>query len=158
MSQTAPPPRILVVDDDRIIVESLTEFLRFEGFVAETAGNLRDALNAAERQAPDIILTDINMPMGNGFELLHVARKRFPDAVVIMLTGYGTIESAVEAIKLGAFDYLTKPVVDDDLKVCLQRALAQRAILQENRVLKDRLRDRYGLDADRPGPPHGPHV
>jgi len=147
MSSDQPPTRVLVVDDDRIILDSLSEFLRLEGYDVESASCLRGALQITEQQPIDLVLCDVNMPAGNGFELLHVMRKRFPGTVVIMLTGYGTIESAVEAIKMGAFDYLTKPVIDDELKLCVERALAQQAILRENRVLKDRLRDRYGLAA-----------
>jgi len=147
MSADRPPTRMLVIDDDRIILESLGEFLRLEGYEVETATCLRDAVQVAERHSVDLVLSDVNMPAGNGFELLHIFRKRFPDTVVIMLTGYGTIESAVEAIKMGAFDYLTKPIIDDELKVCVQRALAQQAILRENRALKDQLRNRYGLEA-----------
>jgi two-component system response regulator AtoC len=89
----------------------------------------------------------VNMPGGNGFELLHVARKQASEAAVIMITGYGTIESAVEAIKMGAYDYLTKPIIDDELKLCVERALAQQAILRENRVLREKLDMRFGFDA-----------
>ena len=104
---------ILVVDDDRIILDSLAEFLRVEGYGTETAASLKSALQVMERQPVDLIISDLNMPGGNGFELLHVVRKRYPETVLIMMTGYGTIESAVEAIKMGAFDYLTKPIIDD---------------------------------------------
>ncbi|MGB0715041.1 MAG: sigma-54-dependent transcriptional regulator, partial [Phycisphaerae bacterium] len=92
-----------------------------------------------------LILCDINMPGGNGFELLHAVRKSWPDISVIMLTGYGTIESAVEAIRMGAYDYLTKPVVDDELKLAIQRAQAQQAIIKENLDLKAQLNARFGL-------------
>ena len=139
--------RILVVDDDRIIRDSLSEYLRLEGYNVEPALSFRDALQTLERQPADLIITDVNMPGGNGFELLHVVRKRYTQTVVIMMTGYGTIESAVEAIKMGAYDYLTKPIIDDELKVCVERAINQQAILRENRVLKERLDQRYGLDA-----------
>lgn len=138
---------ILVVDDDRIILDSLAEFLRVEGYGTETAASFKSALQVMERQPVDLIISDLNMPGGNGFELLHVVRKRYPETVLIMMTGYGTIESAVEAIKMGAFDYLTKPIIDDELKVCVERALNQRMILRENRVLKERLDQRYGLEA-----------
>jgi len=137
--------RLLVVDDDRIILESLGEFLRLEGYEVETAPSFNSAVAATEKHQADLVLCDINMPGGNGFELLHTLRRRSPDTAVIMMTGYGTIESAVEAIKLGAYDYLTKPIVDDELKLCVQRALAQQAILRENRALKLQLEERFGL-------------
>lgn len=143
-SQTS---RILVVDDDRIIVESLREFLRLEGYAVESAASLTEALRTLDRSPTDLILVDVNMPGGNGFELLHAARKRFPESVVVMMTAYGTIDSAVEAIKMGAYDYLTKPIVDDELKVCVERAIAQQALLRENRILKQTLDLRYGLES-----------
>jgi len=140
-------PRILVVDDDRIILDSLAEFLRLEGNEVVTAATFAAAIKTMERSSVDLVISDVNMPGGNGFELLHVARTRFPDSVVIMMTGYGTIESAVEAIKMGAFEYLTKPIIDDDLRVCLERAINQQAILRENRALKKKLDHRFGFDA-----------
>ena len=147
MSEPKNKPRILVVDDDRIILDSIGEFLRLEGFEVVSAASFPQAVGAMEKQSIDLVITDVNMPGGNGFELLHVLRKRFPDTVVMMMTGYGTIESAVESIKMGAFDYLTKPIVDDELKVCVERAVAQQAIIRENRVLKEQLDQRYGFDA-----------
>lgn len=138
--------RVLVVDDDRIILDSLSELLQFEGYEVVAAASLREAVDLLEEEPVDLILCDVNIPGGNGLELLHLAKRRFPAAVSIMMTGYGTIESAVESIKMGAYDYLTKPIVDDELTVCLERALAQQAILRENRTLKERLDERFGLD------------
>jgi len=147
MSTKNPRPCILVVDDDRIILDSLGEFLHLEGYEVAPAVSFREALHVLEHRPVDLIISDVNMPGGNGFELLHVVRKRYSDTVTIMMTAYGTIESAVEAIKMGAFDYLTKPIIDDELKVCVERAVSQQAILRENRVLKERLDQRYGFDA-----------
>ncbi len=147
MPTTDKKPSILIVDDDRIILDSLSEFIRVEGYDVDTAQSLKEATQMLEGQSIDLVITDVNMPGGNGFELLHLVRKRFSDVGIIMLTGYGTIESAVEAIKMGAFDYLTKPVVDEELKVCIERAIAQQAVLKENRVLKQRLDERFGLEA-----------
>lgn len=144
---TPTPSRVLVVDDDRIIVESLCELLRVEGYAAFPAVSLTEAIRTLDREPIDLILTDVNMPGGNGFELLHVARKRFPETVIVMMTAYGTIESAVEAIKMGAYDYLTKPIVDEELKVCVERAVAQQALLRENRILKDTMDLRFGLES-----------
>ena len=138
---------ILVVDDDRIILDSLGEFLRLEGLDVAPAESFKDALQILGRQPIDVVISDINMPGGNGFELLHVIQKKSPGTVVIMMTGYGTIESAIEAIKMGAFDYLTKPIVDDELRICVERALAQQAILGENLALRDKLDTRFGLDS-----------
>ena len=96
--------RILVVDDDAIIVDSLREFLQLEGYDAEGAEDFDSALTLLEKRPYQLIISDVNMPDGDGFELLRVVKQRYPDVVVIIITGYGTIESAVEAIKLGAVD------------------------------------------------------
>ncbi|MCH9023144.1 MAG: sigma-54-dependent Fis family transcriptional regulator [Planctomycetes bacterium] len=138
--------RILVVDDDPIICDSICEFMRVEGFSSETAADLRGALVELEKQNYNIVITDINMPEGDGFELLRIIRKRYPEVVTIIITGYGTIESAVEAIKMGAYDYLTKPIVDDELRMVVDRALEQQGLLEENRNLKDQLKSRLGLE------------
>ncbi len=145
MTQAQPKARILVIDDDRIILDSLCELARTEGYEVEGASSLQDALRLVDRSPFDLVLTDVNMPGGDGFEVLHTLRKRAPQTVAIMMTAYGTIDSAVEAIKLGAYDYLTKPIVDEDLLLCLERALNQQRLLRENSDLKRRLDMRYGL-------------
>jgi len=139
--------RMLIVDDDRIILESLSEFLKLEGYEVETAVGFQPALKALERRPFSLVLTDVNMPGEGGFELLRVIRDRYPDVVVVIITGYGTIESAVEAIKMGAYDYLTKPIVDDVIRLVVERALRQHALVRENRALRQQLNERYGLDA-----------
>lgn len=145
MSDT--PQRILVVDDDRIIVESLIEFLRLEGYEADGAHGFAEAITAMERRRYSLLISDINMPDANGFELLRVVKQRYPEIVVVIITGYGTIESAVEAIKMGAYDYLTKPVVDDEIKLVVERALTQQSLIRENQSLREALDMRYGLDS-----------
>jgi len=141
-----PFQRILVVDDDRIIVESLIEFLRLEGYEADGARGFAEALTAMERQRYGLVVSDINMPTNNGFELLRVVKQRYPETVVVIITGYGTIESAVEAIKMGAYDYLTKPVIDDELKLVVERAMQQQSLIRENQSLREALDGRYSLD------------
>ncbi|HOW18597.1 MAG TPA: sigma-54 dependent transcriptional regulator [Phycisphaerae bacterium] len=138
--------RILIVDDDKIILESLSEFLRLEGYETAGAATFAAALAALERQRFNLVLTDVNMPENDGFELLRVIRQRYPDVVVIMITGYGTIESAVEAIKMGAYDYLTKPIIDDEIRLVVERALKQQSLIRENRNLREQLGLRYALD------------
>ncbi len=138
--------KILIVDDDSIIRESLCEFLKLEGYQSRGAGSFTEALKELEKQNFNLVITDVNMPEVDGFELLRVIRKRYPELVTIVITGYGTIESAVEAIKMGAYDYLTKPIVDDEIRMLVSRALDQQALLEENRNLKDQLRSRFGLE------------
>ncbi len=146
MTATTAKARILVVDDDRIILDSLGEFLRLEGYEIQIATSFDGAVQVIDRQPVDLIISDVNMPGGNGFELLYVVRRKSPETAVIMMTAYGTIESAVEAMRMGAYDYLTKPIIDEELNVCVERALSQQAIVRENRALKQRLDLRYGLD------------
>lgn len=145
-SNTQETGSILVVDDDRIILDSLSEFLRLEGYRVEGATGVREAISILEREKVNVLITDINMPESDGFEMLQILRKRFPDVVVIMITGYGTIESAVEAIKLGAYDYLTKPIIDDEIRLVVERALNQQALVREVHTLRKQLDMRFGLD------------
>ncbi len=138
---------ILVVDDDDIIRSSMTEFLRLEGFAVESAGHFDEVMSAVSRTTHDAIILDVNLPGPDGFELLSVLKKRFPDTAVIMMTGYGTIESAVEAIKMGAYDYLTKPIIDDELRLVLKRALEQQSLLRRCQNLQNQLEERFSLGA-----------
>ncbi|MCH8969110.1 MAG: sigma-54-dependent Fis family transcriptional regulator [Planctomycetes bacterium] len=139
-------PAILVVDDDAIILDSLGEFLRLEGFDVDQAGDTRSALEKLARGNFKLVISDVNLPDSDGFELLRAIRQKHPEVVTILITGYGTIESAVDAIKLGAYDYLTKPIIDDEVKLAVERALQQQALLAENRTLKDQLAKRTGLE------------
>jgi len=137
---------ILVIDDDTIILESLCEFLRIEGYNAEGVRNLAQARQKLQEQTFSLIISDVNLPDGDGFEVLSLTRQSFPGTVVILITGYGTIESAVEAIKMGAYDYLTKPIVDDDLRLAVERAVRQQRLMDENRQLREQLTNRYRLE------------
>jgi DNA-binding NtrC family response regulator len=136
---------ILIVDDDPIILESLSEFLRIEGYHVLTAGNYKAAVNYLEKQNLQLVIADVSMPETDGFELLRFCRQRYPQVVVIMMTGYGTIESAVEAIKMGAYEYITKPVIDEEVLLLVERAMRQQSLLRENQALRQQLEMRYGL-------------
>ncbi len=154
MTPTPTPTRVLIVDDDPIVAESLAEFLVGEGYQPATALNGAEALETIARAEADdpprpfaVVIADVSMPGMDGIELLRRIVKKHRGTAVLMLTGYGTIESAVEALRVGACDYLTKPVVDDELRVGLERALRQQALLAENQSLRRRLDDRYSLGA-----------
>lgn len=136
--------KLLIVDDDQIIRDSLCEFLKLEGYYCQGAGGFKEALTELEKQNYNIVLTDVNMPEVDGFELLRAIKKLYPQIVTIVITGYGTIESAVEAIKMGAYDYMTKPIIDDEIRITVKRAIEQQALLQENRNLKEQLKSRLG--------------
>lgn len=136
---------LLVVDDDRHICEAMADYLRSLGHRTETSLNCRDAITRMKEFNFDAVICDVNLPDQDGFQLLEWAVQAKPETSVILLTGYGTIESAVEAIRLGAFDYLTKPVIDDELNFSIQRALGQKKIVEENKKLKKQLDEKFGL-------------
>jgi len=146
-TRTAVRDRILLVDDDKIIVDSLGELLRLEGYEVDGVYSVKDALDQLKKQNCAIVITDVNMPEADGFELLRTIRDRHADVVPIVITGYGTIESAVEAIKMGAYDYLTKPLMDDEVRLVIQRALQQQALIRENRSLRQQLDMRYSMES-----------
>jgi len=137
---------ILIVDDDKIILDSICEFLKLEGYNTIGADSYKQALARLQRHRFSLVITDVNLPDGNGFELLNLIRQNYPQTVVIIITGYGTIESAVEAIKLGAYDYLTKPIIDDELRLTIERAIKQQSLISENENLKSQLVHKYSLE------------
>ena len=137
---------ILVIDDDRIILDSLCEFLSLEGFQTTGAETLKGAVAELQKQSYCLVITDVNLPDGDGLDLLDMIRKDCPHTVAIVITGYGTIESAVKAIKRGAYDYLTKPIVDDELRLAVDRALQQQSLMRENVSLRRQLEQKYSLE------------
>lgn len=141
--------KILIVDDDPYVAESLEEVLRVAGYDVSSALGGREALAIIEEpeRVPDAIITDVVMPGVSGLDLLREVRKRKIGSAVIVLTGYGTVESAVEALRLGAADYLTKPVVESELELAIERAIQQKALLQENAKLRKQLRGKVSLDS-----------
>ena len=137
---------ILVIDDDKIIVDSLCEFLSLEGYRAEGVGSVKNAMAKLEEKRYCLAITDVNLPDGDGLDLLDTIRSRYPQTVVIVITGYGTIDSAVRAIKKGAYDYLTKPIIDDELRLAVERAIHQQSLMSENERLKQQLERKYSLE------------
>jgi DNA-binding NtrC family response regulator len=136
---------LLVVDDDRHICEAMADYLRGLGHRTETAMNCRDAIARIKDYNFDVVICDVCLPDQDGFHVLEWSTQNRPDTAIVLLTGYGTIESAVEAIQGGAFDYLTKPVIDDELNLAIQRALGQRKIVEENKKLKQQLDQKFGI-------------
>ena len=130
---------VLVVDDEPLIRRSLTEFLTLEGYSASSANNGKEALNQLKKFKPDIILSDIQMPDMDGLALLKELKVRKYLAPVILMTGYGTIDNAVCAIQMGAYDYITKPIIDNEIKILLERLVKEKNILAENLALKEEL-------------------
>ena len=134
--------RILIVDDEANARAALSEILRDDGYATETAADGFKALGKLADFYPDVILTDLKMPGMGGLELMEKARQAAPQAVVVVMTAFGTISNAVEAVKRGAENYLTKPLDLNALGVVVERAVEKARLLQETRTLRDRLRER----------------
>ena len=137
--------RILIVDDEESIREFLEIMLRREKYEVATASSAKKALKILEKENFDMVITDIQMPEMNGIELLGKIKDTDPDTVVIMVTAYGSTESAVEAMKLGAYDYITKPFKIDELKIIIKNALSANTLKQENIQLKRALEKKYSF-------------
>jgi len=136
---------ILVVDDDKIVLESLCELLSHDGYQIEKAESLQKAASLLRAKRFALAIIDMNLPDGDGLGLIDIVHSEQPQTFVIVITGYGSVITAVKAIKKGAFDYLTKPILDEELKLAVERALQQRSIVQENQSLRNQLAGRYSL-------------
>lgn len=132
-------PRVLVVDDEQIIREILADFLSLEGFHVRTASNGHDALRALEAHEYDLVLSDLQMPEMGGLELLQHVRTRWPHVVTVIMTAFGTVETAIDAMKRGAYDYVLKPFRIEEVVHLLQRGLEKRRLEAENMRLRESL-------------------
>src|ERR1700745_3245301 len=124
---------LLVVDDDRGTREACREVAQSMGFNAQAAESAEEAYRILEDQGADVILLDLRLPGMNGMEALRAIKKHRPDALVVGVTGYGTVQSAVQAMKDGAYDYVTKPFSVEELKVLLKRVANHLRLKTENR-------------------------
>jgi DNA-binding NtrC family response regulator len=132
----APPARVLVADDEESMRYFLGRSLKRQGFEVETVAGGDQAIERFEARRFDLAVVDLKMPGADGIEVLARMRKADPEALVILMTAYGTIRSAVEAMRKGAFDYITKPFEMDELLLLIERALKLRATERENRALR----------------------
>jgi two-component system, NtrC family, response regulator AtoC len=137
--------KVLLVDDELTMVQMVTEKLRQEGHEVFPFTNSKDALAALETHAPELVITDLYLDKtrAHGLEILHKARSMTPPASVILITAFGSIETAVEAMKSGAYDYLEKPFKLDELNLCIQRALSYNEAISENFYLRKQLKKKY---------------
>jgi DNA-binding NtrC family response regulator len=137
---------ILVVDDDEVACQLLEEVLKKEGYrvIATTTG--REAIQHGTTHPFDLAIVDIRMPDLDGLEVLKALKRVAPDMSIIMVTAYGSIDTAIEATKAGAYDYLAKPFKMEELRITVQRALEQRRLLQENLYFRQELRAKYRLE------------
>lgn len=137
---------MLIADDEPNLRRVLEAMFEKEGFSVLTAENGKRAIHLASTNTIDILITDLIMPDMTGVELLHAVKELHPDSAAIVITAYGTIKTAVEAMRLGAFNYIPKPFDMDEVKVLVQQALEHQTLQTENRRLKQQLRSNYRLD------------
>lgn len=131
--------KILVVDDERSMREFLEILLRKAGHEVSTAANLQGALERTAEGDLDLVLSDLRLGTESGIALLEAVKAGSPGTEVVILTAFATTENAIQAMKLGAYDYLQKPFKVDELKMVLEKALEHRALVAENRVLRHRV-------------------
>ena len=138
--------RILIVDDEEIVIKSCLRILAGDEFQVESVQDGREALKKIEENPYDVVILDIMMPNIDGLEVLRRVKETHPNVDVIMITGLSQVDTAVQAMKLGAFDYISKPFEPDELKLVVYRALERRRLLQENFTLRSEVSSKYRFD------------
>ena len=136
---------LLIVDDERSIREACREVSQSLGFTTFTADSAEHAYHLLESQSIDAVLLDLRLPGAGGLEALNQIKSRRPDAVIVVVTGYGTVQSAVQAMKNGAYDYVTKPFSLDELKHLLDRVANHLKLKTENRILREKIKSKQGF-------------
>jgi len=135
--------KVLVVDDDQFALRSMAEVLEGESYQVVTAASGSEALDLLKQDSFDLVLTDLKMPEVDGLEVLRRAKEVAPQAVVLILTGYASLESAIEALREGAYDYLVKPCSGDELKLKIERGLERVRLAEERKWAEEKLRRSY---------------
>ena len=136
---------VLIVDDSPDIRSTMSEVLKSKGFCVESASDGQEAIEILDNRFFDIVLTDLNMPRKSGMDVLRYVTEHSPETICIIITGYGTVQGAVEALKIGAYDYLCKPIKPDEVTILIDKALELRNLKRENKTLKKELTNRYGF-------------
>jgi len=140
------PPRILVVDDEEVVCRAVSRILGGKGFELETVTSGAEGLRRAEAGSYDLVILDIMMPEVSGLEILQRVKESHPDTDVIMVTGLSQIETAVQSMKLGAFDYIPKPFTPEELTISVERSLERRRLLRENTLLRAEAGSKYRFE------------
>jgi len=138
--------RILVVDDDDSLRWVTQAQLQQSGYDVAAAADGNSALASIRQAPPDLVITDLKMPGMSGLELLRKIREDYPEIIVIMVTAFGSVENAVEAMKTGAYDYIMKPVNMDELRLIVNRGLEHLDLQEEVRLLRSSLDQKYGFE------------
>ena len=136
----------MIVEDDTEILEIIADVLRKAAYTVDVATDGRKAIRLIEAEYYDLVITDLNLPEINGMKILKYVVDQASDTMCIILTGYGTIKGSVDAIKMGAFDYITKPVKSDEILIVAEKALRYRNLERENLLLKQQLRKKYRFE------------
>ncbi len=136
---------LLIVDDERSMRESCREVARSLGFNTQVADSPEHAYHSLDNNPVDVVLLDLRLPGTSGLEVLREIKRRRPEAVVIVMTGFATVQSAVQAMKLGAYDYITKPFNFDELRLVLERVTSHLKLNTENRILREQLKAKHGF-------------
>ncbi len=137
---------VLLVDDEELLVKSCSRLLEHDGYTVLTAHRGGEALELLRRHRPDIVMTDLRLPDIGGMELLREAKRQDPQTLVIMITGFATVDSSIEAIREGAYDYIPKPFTATQLQILIGRAANQVRLARDNERLRGELRERYSLE------------
>jgi two-component system response regulator PilR (NtrC family) len=138
--------KILIVDDEQSMRDFLSIMLKKEGYDVVSAENGQDAVKAVQNDIFDLVISDVKMPVMDGIGVLKAVKDLSPETVVIMITAYATTETAVEAMKLGAYDYITKPFKVDEIKLVIEKALEKRHLRKENILLKREMESKRGFE------------
>lgn len=136
---------LLIVDDERVVREGCRDVAQTLGFSTFTAENAEQAYKILDSTSVDVILLDLRLPGIGGLEALRQIKQRRPETIVIVVTGYATVQSAVQAMKHGAFDYVTKPFNMDELRILLDRVTGHLKLTTENRMLREQVKARHGF-------------
>ncbi|MFH1414326.1 MAG: sigma-54 dependent transcriptional regulator [Candidatus Omnitrophota bacterium] len=138
-SKSDTKPHILVVDDEPLVRRSLSELLTLAGYAVSSANDGKEALDLLKTYEVDVVICDIKMPKIDGLKFVKEMKISCPGTPVILMTGYGSVESAVQAMKKGAYDYIAKPVVESEIKIMIERIIKERKLTEENIKLKEQL-------------------
>ncbi len=143
----SPNLKILIVDDEEHLRKIMSIMLGKRGYLCRTAASGQEALSILAEESFDAVLTDMKMPGLDGLELLARIKEDNPEQVVVMLTAHGTLDTAVQAMKAGAYDFLAKPFKEDEIVLVLEKALERGRLLSENRILKKQIKERFDLSS-----------
>ena len=141
-------PKILIVDDEEVIRQTLIDVLEYEDFEVDTAADGLEAVNKINSNKYDAVLCDIKMPKMDGLEVLETIAPKKPDLPIVMISGHGTLDTAVEAVKMGAFDYISKPPDLNRLLITVRNAVEKNDLVTETKILRRKVSKSFEILGD----------